>query len=284
MLPTLTVLTRPGMPAKWSPPEDEPDLPTDKGIFYLDHNKGRFPSSPFEPAVQAILHLHSQFDFTTSDIITDRWALGRLMDLAYEQEGVTKQKPATKKKHQGIYAREVFSFAVQLVGSTVVFIRQDNIQVKKKIRSFNAFRKGFGQTHLEYDDDVRGSAAHYRVTAYNLGDIRLLVRHAADAYFPEDAESEADKIAVDGAKATTVNGLQIRSAGKSVPLASVIELTTVSLANNQTVRIREKKREAWISQTGHFMIAKWRETTPKGARAPDGFSHRRAVFPKEHMR
>lgn len=112
-----------------------------------------------------------------------------------------------------------------------------------------------------YDDDVRGSAAHYLVIAYDLGDIRLLVRLAADAYFLDDSDDEAGKTADDDPQAMNVNNLEIRLAGNQC-LSPVIELKTMPLAkNNQAARFREKRQEAWISQTGHFMVAKWRETT-----------------------
>ena len=247
---------------------------------------GRFPSSPFEPAIRAILHLHPRFDFSRIDVITDRWALVRLLELAYQQE--MEPLPSKKAGSQSPYSEELFNFAVQLVGKTVIFIRNDKINVKKRVRKFNAFRKEFGKSHLPHDNDVAGSVQHYRLTTYKLGGLRLLIRNAVDGYLtPGFDTAEVAEGVTEGSsseQSESIGGLRVRSAGTLLPPSCLLELNTLKEKAAQAIRLTEKRREAWVSQSGHFMVARWVETTPKDAKAPDGFSHRRAVFPKEKMR
>ncbi|KAI6899139.1 hypothetical protein KC318_g3569 [Hortaea werneckii] len=130
--PTLLV---PGGPPLWDPPKDPIQIPPDTGIFFIDPNAGILPTSPMEPLFRAVLHEHPDFDFSSLDLITDRWALSRLLS-----------------------DNESWSLAAQVVGGgTVVFIRlEPEREMRIEPHQFRGFRRNFEKEFLA---PYRGAAA-----------------------------------------------------------------------------------------------------------------------------
>lgn len=126
----------PGLPARWvGLGGKELVIKPDTGVRALDQNAIRWPASPMEPAICAVLKRRPDFDFTDLDLISDRRALGSLLDLASDSNGGWRSKVKD------------FSFGAVLVGKVVIFVRTDDIE--KETTSFNGCRYNFEEHALQ---------------------------------------------------------------------------------------------------------------------------------------
>lgn len=225
------------------PRQDDRVIQPDSGIEPLDFNAYYLPASPMEPAVRAVLHMNADFDFTKLDLITDRWALTRLLTLANVQCGDAIGKNACKK----------FTFGAQVAGNTIVFVRSGKELVK---RDFNR-NLGYGQNarkeYFKLPAKFEDAQGYYRITAYRLGDVDIMLRHKADGQVVEFEPVTADTKAPAAGLVKRTSSLDVHDGGELVPLSSILEFNT--FGQGQHLRKREKRWEPWISQCGHYVAA-----------------------------
>ncbi|KAI7539697.1 hypothetical protein KC331_g9601 [Hortaea werneckii] len=244
--PTLLV---PGAPPLWSPPENPVQIPPDTGTFFVDPNAGILPTSPMEPLFRAVLHEHPDFDFSSLDLITDRWALSRLLS-----------------------DNESWSLAAQVVGGgTVVFIRlEPEREINIPPHQFRGFRRNFEKEFLAYREDCRGSRAHYQIITYKLGEVKIMLRHAAAGYLADLTDQPL--VADDDALSTTEDhtaappsppsappqhqqhrNLRIKPAGHHVPRSAIFELSTSKKVGTLEGYKQYEVPEQWIAQTQTYI-------------------------------
>lgn len=225
-----------------------------------------------EPAIYAVLHLHPQFDFSALDIVNDKQPLALLLSLAYaKKEGWhcnTRVKKFEGKK-----------FEAQAIGNTIVFTRGDGKNISKNDGRFQGFRKGFDDQYLKRPAGFEDGDAHFGLTSYQLGGIKIMVRHSVDASMVPTQTAPATS--ADGAISATAadTGPMILSKGSLMKLNDIAEINT--FANKDCHRRYEKQREAWLSQCGHYVVVESQETGHDSNRLD--FEYRRASFPWNRM-
>jgi hypothetical protein len=264
------------MPAKWEGQNDKLVLRPDRGTRLLDHNAGNWPEFPMEPGICAVLCLRPHFDFTTLDIIADRYQLACCLELAVRKGDKIKK----------LYLDDdgKFSFGGQLIGETVVFFRSDQV-IPQKIEGFRGFADEFKRAYLSYPEGFEASTAHYGMVRYRLGSLNILLRHAANGYVAydtinDDATPPPDVFATRPSARVTVT-----SGGVLVPHAAILELNTFS-RKKKTIKNKKKAKKArksWLSQSGFYVVAefggeeaksgKW--TDRRGTFAPDDIKFNR---------
>lgn len=87
-----------------------PRLKPDTGSRYVDQNTDRYPWSPLEPLIRAVLELQPKFDLGMMDIVTDRRPFRRLFAFV-SGDG------------------EDFEFGVESIGTTLLFARMKSRRV-----------------------------------------------------------------------------------------------------------------------------------------------------------
>ena len=243
LVPLLTLsrrrLTSIGMPAQWlNRVQFQPLLKPDSESRYLDQNAAKYGQSPFEPGIKAVLHQNSDYDFTTLDLITDRYALASLLEFANGKQ-------------------KAFSFGAQVIGHTIVCVR-DDAEPRQDITKFRGYRVDFVTKYLEYPTAFENSLKHYRIITYQLGELKVMLRYAADGYLPDLAGELPDTAYDQGDVVEGDGSLAIVSTGVLVPHDTIIELNTCRKRSEEEGpddHITAKFREAWLSQAHHFVHA-----------------------------
>jgi len=204
-----------------------------------------------------VLHQQPSFDFTDLELITDRYALIRLLELATGGN------------------REDFNFGAQIIGNTVMFIRSDSAEHANQ-STICGYRESFEKAYLQYEPELKATSKHYRIITYKFGAMKIMLRHAADAYLPP---AQGDLIDLTDLSDSQFGNVTIRSTGTLVSQASVTEFMTLNAKHKLDHRIRQKLCEAWLSQTHQFAVVKYAlvYTGPKKYKAP---GPRKAHFPQ----
>ncbi|KAK3723127.1 hypothetical protein LTR37_001850 [Vermiconidia calcicola] len=174
------IIAVPGALPRWVDRKDRPLLQPDTGSRFTDPNTGRWPSSPLEPALLAVLHRHPEYDFSELDLITDRQPLNCLLELATKTIRPKTRKYSRAPKMDGERSGD-FSFFAQVINNTVLFIRnvEEPLEV---VQSFRGYRKDFNDHYLQYPDGSKDSDKHQRIITYTLGDLRVMLRHNTDGF------------------------------------------------------------------------------------------------------
>ncbi|KAF8424822.1 hypothetical protein EV426DRAFT_716484 [Tirmania nivea] len=157
----------PGLAPRWTPPPLPAWLNPDTGIYYIDQNAYRWPTSPLEPALRALFTLQPNFDLNPIDLITDRNNLRKLFRFACGDE---------KFMHD-------FKLYIEVINRTVLLTRWEkravNVVTKHEFRGFgHSFEKEF----TKYTKGLEGSTGHHRVAKYRFGGLNIMVRFSADAF------------------------------------------------------------------------------------------------------
>ncbi|KAK4555817.1 hypothetical protein LTR86_007037 [Recurvomyces mirabilis] len=197
------------------------------------------------PLFTAILHFHPDYDFTSVDVITDRWAFSQLLS----HFGKLRDKGAA------------FGFQAQVIGNTVVFMSNDagNAEViGTNPRSFRGFRDNFGAEYLQCRADCADSVSHYGIVEYDLDGIKILLRHKVNGFLDEKApEALIDllslEVPVPGDLKYAKGDIVVRSAGCLVTQAAHLELSTAKSVNTVEKYLEKEIPEQWISQTPNFI-------------------------------
>lgn len=250
--PTIAV---PGLPARWSPLRGPQRLNKDTGLVYIAQNAARHPDSPLEPLFRAILFTDPSFDLRSTDVVTDRNNLRKL--LSFVNPGLD------RKDGQG------FTINVEMVtDTTAMFCREETATQEyiapHEFRGFgHEFEKKYTATALE------GSTGHHRIISYRFGDLQFIVRHETDGYVgdietsvsissqqePEDGDALSGllgslSLAPSRAPATK---LTVRGGGQMVPRESTLEIKT--RIAHRPLAMSEVAPQLWASQTPKLVRA-----------------------------
>lgn len=242
----------------------------------LDYKAGQFPESPWQPGNRAILHLRPKFDFTKLDIITDRHQLACILELAY------RKGEEIEKTHEGDERTAAFHFGAQVLGETVIFVRTDGSTTIETIDKFRGFADESKKMYFEYPDSLNDTKSYRRMISSRLGNLRVMLRHGAEGYVPDDTTILSDALAdMKPAGVTQVDfeDITVMSGGALIPSSTILEVNTCSKNRDSSPRLDAKARECWLSQDARFVTAKYTVTlqSKKAARRGD-FTDLRGTF------
>ncbi|KAI0021313.1 hypothetical protein F4780DRAFT_297814 [Xylariomycetidae sp. FL0641] len=153
--PTIFV---PGEPAAWRPPALPSRLPLDLGQHYRDQNGVRYPDHPLTPAVQSLFTLDPSLDPSTVDFLGCASTLSDILAFCRSLDAT-------------------FHFDVELIGSTVFFVRNHKDQT---ISDAHGYGQSFLNRFTTYGEDESRTRSHQRIVSYHLGGLRCLVRFECD--------------------------------------------------------------------------------------------------------
>ncbi|KAK5170875.1 uncharacterized protein LTR77_004019 [Saxophila tyrrhenica] len=258
-----------GMPPKWVGISDSVTISPDSGTRFIDQNASRWPDAPMDPAIRAVLALEPDFSLEWLDIVTDRSILAAILELCILQsEG---------REHQ---ARDL-EFGIQFVGSkTLVFVRTDVTKGKNKAGYREEFEKVSMQPHEGFED----CQGHHRVVQLDVGSLRVLMRHGADAYVEErdlDLERALGKLEPrNNSSRKQVDNMTITRGGALLPLSVTLELTTAKKPHGgrYNARLDAKLRETYLSGASYFVSAEHFPSTTTGQE-----ESKEAVFDKRNL-
>ncbi|KAI4279613.1 MAG: hypothetical protein L6R38_005002 [Xanthoria sp. 2 TBL-2021] len=272
ILTTNTCHENQGYPPIWSPPTNPQPIPPDTGFRYVDQNADRYPKSPISPLFAAVRSVQPTYPFSTVDFISDRSPLRKLYAFA-----------------AGDASLGDFRFGVSVFGEgkreekrTVVFHRME-----KKTREeyeegqFHGYRAGFEGQYLRVDEMAKGGTSHYRISEYDFGGLKFLMRSGVDGSMPDDTEghdntSEAEELSLekletkasDNGKNETSKTKDSTSENNTDETLAVIptnntmaiqstlfELTTRSKFSKHPFDIATKLPDLYLSQTPKFVEA-----------------------------
>ncbi|OGM46805.1 hypothetical protein ABOM_005024 [Aspergillus bombycis] len=261
---TATVMI-PGKPPAWTPLPKPTKLKEDAGQYFRDQNAARYPSHPFQPAIEAVFEQYPDFPAAKVDIVGCGSTLGNLLRFA---RNIDKR----------------FRFVVQCVGKTVFLIRRENSPTQT-IADVRGYGHTFPETYTTWDPDVQGSESHQRIIQYSLGGLNCLVRFEGDGYHPDLIDQKAlgedvrKRRPTDKAEETidqllcAFNDASVssyRSSGKAltketgggyIPQAAIFDLKTRSIRRKEQDFLWEEMPRLWIAQIPNMVLAFHRSGT-----------------------
>lgn len=253
--PTIVV---PGSPARWSARSSPQRLKKDCGLIYIDQNAARHPESPLEPLFRALYAANPSFDIRSTDVVTDRNNIRKLLSFI---------DPSLAR-----HGLEPFTMTIEMTKNTAIFCRkEDKTQEYIGPQEFRGFGHEFEKAYTI--SQVRGSTGHHRIIAYQFGGLNFIVRHETDGYvdtdtrvpFPkaegyiqDELSSGLESLSLFPRSSTsgiTALGseLTIKEGGQAVPLESTLEIKTRVV--NKPLGIRDIAPQLWISQTPKLVRA-----------------------------
>ncbi|KAL9097152.1 MAG: hypothetical protein Q9165_000579 [Trypethelium subeluteriae] len=254
-IPTIAV---PGSPALWSAPKNSRRLKKDSGLIYIAQNAARHPESPLEPLFRALYIKNPSFDICSTDVVTDRNNIRKL--LSFVDPGSTRNK------------LEEFTIKIEVAGHTTIFCR-DEAKVTEYIgpREFRGFGHEFEKAYTV--PQISGSTGHHRIISYCFSNLNFIIRHETDGYIdiePGKCSSRAGNDTDDGLLTSlealslssagstpgiipTGSKLTIREEGQIVPQSSTLEIKT--RVSHRSLSIGEVAAQLWVSQTPRLVRA-----------------------------
>ncbi|KAH9863901.1 hypothetical protein J1614_009833 [Plenodomus biglobosus] len=211
--------------------------------------------------VKAILEQNRMLDTSSIDVFACGSTLGNLLRFV---RGIDKP----------------FRFNVQVIGSTVFFVRKEN-DPKELIKDVRGFGHSFPDAYTTWDTDVKGSETHQRIVQYDFAGHKCLVRYEVDGYFEDtntgkscrnkdfgdlksSKSNEYDLMqafrntAVSAAPtiADANNGsFKIKTCGSKVPQSTIFDLKTRSGKYNKEIDMSDMYPLLWIKQIPNFIVA-----------------------------
>lgn len=156
-----------GLAARWTPPPLPAWLNPDTGIYYIDQNAYRWPTSPLEPALRALFTLHPTFDLNPIDLITDRNNLRKLFRFACGNPQFMHD----------------FKFYIEVINKTVLVTRWEKRTASFVAEGeFRGFGHSFEKEFTKYTKGLEGSTGHHRMAKYSFGGLNMMVRFSVDAF------------------------------------------------------------------------------------------------------
>ncbi|KAE8133684.1 hypothetical protein BDV38DRAFT_295945 [Aspergillus pseudotamarii] len=255
---TATIMI-PGKPPAWTPLSEPTKLKEDAGQYFRDQNAARYPSYPFQPAVEAIFETYPGFPTAEVDIVGCGSTLGNLLRFA---------RNIDKK----------FRFVVQCVGRTVFLIRRENSPTQT-IPDVRGYGHTFPEAYTTWDAEVKGSDSHQRIIQYSLGGLNCLVRFEADGYHldliaeksPGEHSTKQGSAAQDERTVDQLLGafndssissyysankaLTREIGGGYIPQAAIFDLKTRSIRRKEQDFLGEQLPRLWISQIPNTVLA-----------------------------
>ncbi|KAI9749179.1 MAG: hypothetical protein M1815_002709 [Lichina confinis] len=247
------------MPPGWTPLDEPRRLEQDKGDYFRDRNAARFPTYPLEPAVRAILSESESLDTRKIDLFACSSTMGSLLRFVRRVN-----KP--------------FRFFVEVVGTTVFFIRHENSPTEL-ISGVRGYGHTFPEAYTTWDADVKGSASHQRLLSYNFAGLNCILRFECDGYLgfkgpggvkipattsDQQKAKEKDDLAsiLDGMKIRSGGGegrggpLQIKEAGQKIPQEAVFDLKTRAGWRKDLTVLEDELPRFWVAQIPNFILAR----------------------------
>ncbi|KAL8644649.1 MAG: hypothetical protein Q9226_007663, partial [Calogaya cf. arnoldii] len=173
-----------GYPPIWSPPTHPPTItPDDSSFRYVDQNADRYPKCPINPLFSSVQHVQPDYPFSTIDIVSDRSPLHKLYAFAAGE-------PNLKDFRFGV---NVFGYETNRGGKdgegkkTVVFHRMEKTTREEYDEGqFHGYRGGFEEQYLCHKDMAEGGTSHYRISEYEFGGLKFLLRYGVDGSISDD--------------------------------------------------------------------------------------------------
>ncbi|RAL13381.1 uncharacterized protein BO97DRAFT_413376 [Aspergillus homomorphus CBS 101889] len=256
--PTIAV---PGSPALWTPPTTPKKIDKDTGLIYIAQNTARHPDSPLEPLFRSLYIENPSFRIDSVDLVTDRNNIRKLLSFV---------SPPLSKNRQ-----EPWVISAELVKNTntVIFCRWET-KTSEVIgpHEYKGFGHEFGKAFTT--EQVLGSTGHHRVISYQLGPLKLMVRHETDGYFGASsakASAGSENVGVNVSStflptfalglsslsspeaAAVGSKLRIKKEGQAIPIQSTLEIKT--RAAHRPLSIRQVIPQLWVSQTPNLVRA-----------------------------
>jgi hypothetical protein len=253
--PTIAV---PGCPALWSAPKVSRRLKKDSGLIYVAQNAARHPESPLEPLFRALYTTHPSFDIRSTDVVTDRNNIRKLLSFI---------DPSSSRN-----GLEAFTIRIEVTKKTAIFCR-DEAKTVEYIgpQEFRGFGHEFEKAYTI--PQISGSSGHHRIISYRFSDLNFIVRHETDGYIDTSAEvcsskakshTQDDLSSLLGALSIspanlspgiipTGSQLLIKKGGQIVPLESTLEIKT--RVSHKPLKIQEVASQLWASQTPKLVRA-----------------------------
>lgn len=264
--PTPTIAV-PGSPSLWSPPLRPRRLPKDSGFVYIAQNAARHPESPLEPLFRALYASKPTFDIRTSDIVTDRNNIRKILSFV---------DPSSSRN-----GLEPFTIKLEVVKDTVMFCRDE--PATHEVIGRNDFR-GFGHNFEKAytTNKINGSTGHHRIISYRFGGLNFIIRHETDGYDGSDlGTSPSIEDSLSAALASTSlssagaasspagpgSKLSVRMQGETIPLKSTIEIKT--RVQHKPLPMQEAAAQLWVSQTPKLVRAYHRQGIFQNPRVED---------------
>ena len=131
----------------------------------------------------AVATVQPGFAFAEIDVITDRRPLRKLFDFVKANFGSGGVSDASARTSALTTIPEDFQFGVEVVGSTVLFVRKE-FATRDHIPpgTFQGYRRAFEEAYTNLKPAAKGSTSHHRVMRYRFAGLRFLVRSSFDAY------------------------------------------------------------------------------------------------------
>ncbi len=253
--PTIAV---PGSPALWSVPGVSRRLKKDSGLIYIAQNAARHPESPLEPLFRALYITHPSFDIRSTDVVTDRNNIRKLLSFI---------DPSSNRS-----GLEAFTMNIEITKNTAIFCR-DEAKTMEYIgpQEFRGFGHEFEKAYTIAQ--INGSTGHHRIISYCFSDLNFIVRHETDGYVDTDTRTSSSKAknhtqddlssmleALSLSPASNHPGITpsgskliIKEEGQVVPLESTLEIKTRVL--HKSLEIQEVAPQLWVSQTPKLVRA-----------------------------
>ncbi|KAI1357949.1 geranylgeranyl pyrophosphate synthetase [Xylaria arbuscula] len=173
-VPTIAV---PGIPPRWSPPTFPTRLKKDSGLVYIAQNAARHPEIPLEPLFRSIEVASPEFDVRSSEVITDRNNIRKL--LGFINSSSSQNGP------------ESFTIVAEMVKNTLIMARTEAetsqvIQPYEFIGYSHEFEKAYTRCQLA------DSTGYHRIVSYTFGGLNFTVRHEVDGYVPSSVSSTSN--------------------------------------------------------------------------------------------
>lgn len=232
----------------WKPLPRPIKLQEDDGQYFRDPNAARYPSHPMQPAIEAVLMEDPNFPTTSIDIVACGSTLGNLLRFVRCVEGK-------------------FRFIVEVVGSTVFFVRRENSPTEV-IPGVRGYGHTFPEAYTVWPEETKGSVSHQRILRYDFAGLDCLVRFQSDGYLPdlipkeskESTNVESPKELDDGFSKST-KGLEqdkkllLKHGGKRIPQAAVFDLKTRTIRKKDHDVLGAQLPRMWLAQIPNFILA-----------------------------
>ncbi|KAI9692863.1 MAG: hypothetical protein M1822_004857 [Bathelium mastoideum] len=246
--PTIAI---PGCPNLWFPPDGPQKLKKCPRYPNVAQNAARRADNPLEPLFRALYFWHPSFDIRTTDIVTDRSSVCKLLKIVNPRLWRDGSQP--------------FSIGAEVVKNTTILLRH-----KTEPREYIcwSWMSPPSSCHNNIKPD-RDSVAHHRIISYRLGELQFILRHETDGYIDgigtkrQTSKDEMPKVdnlssilgpltlSPQHSRPSEINHtgseLEIREEGRIVPLDSIVEIKTYSKHNG--LRLERVLLQLWVSQT-----------------------------------
>ena len=232
----------------------------DTELRYVDENVSRYLHFPLEPLFRALYIEHPSFDIRSTDVITDRNNIRKLLSFVSGRAGAGNDI-------------EPFTIKLEVIKNTVILCRMETATYE--FIGPNEFR-GFGhEFEKAYTvNQIKGSTGHYRIISYHFGGLNFIIRHETDGYVDDGTimpsssskDQEIDNLSyalgswslsVANSNASLIpvarSKLTVKQKGQVIPLESTIEIKT--RVSHKPVSIEDIAPQLWVSQTPNLVRA-----------------------------